>query len=167
MCQVISDHCGCKPSSAGVSAQGVVVTLGGLAAVSLAYTVLTVAWLPLMALWLAVAAIASRRVRRALLRLIRWLAREMWHTWTTRHERPAAATQALAPAELAWSVTLSAITPTGPAWLADGVVVGAWETAASCEAETIGRALLAYAERGQRPPGPLCCRAEPHVGLAR
>jgi len=59
---------------------------------------------------------------------------------------------------------VSATTPAGTVALASGPVLGDWETAAACEAEVLAKALRAFAERDQQPPGPLCCRATPLAG---
>lgn len=163
MCHVISGGCGCKASSSGVTAQSAVATLVGLAGLGLASIVMKAALVPLFGLYLVALALASRRLRRALLRALRWLAREMWRSWTTRHDRPAVG-QAMARTDLPWRATLSAITPAGTVQLATGPVIGWWDSVAACEADVIDRALRAYAEQGERPPGLLCCRAEPPAG---
>jgi hypothetical protein len=163
MCDFVSSGpCTCH-SPTGVSVDDVLVVLGGAAVVSLGYRIVGVSPEFFAVAGVSMLAVAPNWTRRLLGRGLRWLRREMWHTWTTRNQRPtpvAAPGQALAVAR-PWHAELVAATPAGPLALTAGTVYGTWGTPAECQADVVTKALAAYAAQGQTPPGQLHCSAAP------
>lgn len=165
MCDVISvGPCRCS-GSPGVSADEVLVVLGGVAAVGVGGAVVSTAPEFFAVAGLVMLAIAPNCTRRWLASGLRWLRREMWRTWTTRHQRPqpvAAPETSLVTAATGrgWHATLLVRTPAGLRVLTWGTVYGDWLNEAAVQDEVVHRARLAYTQRGESPPGELECRVQ-------
>jgi Zn-dependent protease with chaperone function len=157
MCSVISTGpCNCS-SSSGFSVRDGLAALGFVAIVGAAYKVFTVSpllYLALVGLVAGVAALFSKKGQRLMWLGVKWLLREMWRSWTTRHDRPVPASTAVALPQ-PWRVALY---PAGQPAI-EGTLVGTWSNSAELQAIAMDR----YRERtGFR--GQLTCVAEPAGG---
>lgn len=164
---ITTGPCRCG-SSSGLGPGDALVVVGFAAGVGLAYSLFRALGPGLVlvlyaAAWLGVLTLGSKRLRPHLWRGLRWLLREMWRTWSRRHERPATTSTALAVPQ-PWHAVLTAATHAGTQELAAGTVVGTWASAAECESDVVDQARRAYAGRGEAPPGLLSCRAERETG---
>lgn len=166
MCSIIqTGPCTCSATSSGFGVDDVLALLGGTVVFATGAAIVSTAPEFFALLGTVMLVLAPNWSRRAAGRGLRWLLREMWRTWRTRNERPTVAAEPTTTLAVTggqqWHVTLTAATPTGTRELTSGTVTGNWDGAAHCEAEVVTKALRAYVARGERPPGPLCAKAEP------